>query len=147
VKLKGLKFVFYKFQGFVGIRKWGLRNMYYMEYYKKYNFEDMSREDLIQEILRLNKFVDEMEKIIDKLETVNDTLMKRHPAYKENIKADDIMDKLLAGYSLTKIGKYYGCDKKTIKNRLYREQWTDEDIAKLRQGIDVRKEDWFNNGY
>ena len=47
--------------------------MYYMEYYKKYNFEDMSREDLIQEILRLNKFVDEMEKIIDKLETVNDT--------------------------------------------------------------------------
>ena len=73
--------------------------------------------------------------------------MEKHPAFKENINADVIMDKLVAGESLTKIGKYYGCDKKTIKNRLYREQYTDNDIAKLRQGIDVRKEDWFYNDY
>ncbi|MBZ2174333.1 hypothetical protein K8M07_03630 [Schnuerera sp. xch1] len=89
-----------------------------MEYYGNYNFDEMSHEDLVQEILCLNWFVDEMQKSIDKLEKVNDTLMKKHPAFKENINADDIMDKLVAGDSLTKIGKYYGCDKKTIKNRL-----------------------------
>lgn len=121
--------------------------MDYMEYYGNYDFDNMSQEDLVQEILRLNWFVDEMQRSIDKIEKVNGTLMKKHPAFKENINADDIMDKLVAGDSLTKIGKYYGCDKKTIKNRLYREQYTDRDIDKLRQGIDVRKEDWFNNGY
>lgn len=121
--------------------------MKYRKYYEYYDFEQMSKEDLVQEILGLNWIIDEMQKTIDKLEKVNDTLMKKHPAFKENINADDIMDKLVAGESLTKIGKYYGCDKKTIKNRLYREQWTDEDIRKLRQGIDVRKEDWFNSGY
>ena len=125
----------------------GVKDMDHMEYHENYNFDGMSQEDLVQEILRLNWFVDEMQKTIDKLEKVNDTLMKKHPAFKENINADDIMDKLVVGESLTKIGKYYGCDKKTIKNRLYRGQWTDKDIAKLRQGIDVRKEDWFNNGY
>ena len=90
--------------------------MDYMEYYENYIFNEMSYEDLVQEILRLNWFVDEMQKTIDKLEKINDTLMKKHPAFKENINADDIMDKLVAGESLTKIGKYYGCDKKTIKN-------------------------------
>lgn len=124
-----------------------VKYMKYMKYYENYNFDDMLQEDLVQEILRLNWFVDEMQKTIDKIEKVNDALMKKHPAFKENINADDIIDKLVAGDSLTKIGKYYDCDKKTIKNRLYREQYTDKDIAKLRQGIDVRKEDWFNNGY
>lgn len=121
--------------------------MDHMEYYENYNFENMSREDLVQEILRLNWFIDKTLAELDKFEKVNETLMKKHPAFKENINADVIMDKLVAGESLTKIGKYYGCDKKTIKNRLYQEQYTDQDIAKLRQGIDVRKEDWFNNGY
>ena len=121
--------------------------MDHMEYYENYNFENMSREDLVQEILSLNWFIDKTLAELDKFEKVNGTLMKKHPAFKESINADDIMDKLVAGESLTKIGKYYGCDKRTIKNRLYREQWTDRDIAKLRQGIDVRKEDWFNNGY
>ena len=127
--------------------KMGVKDMYHMEYYGSYNFENMSREDLIQEILSLNWFVEKTLAELDRFEKVNETIMKKHPAFKENINPDDIMDKLVAGESLTKIGKYYGCDKKTIKNRLYREQWSDKDIAKLRQGIDVRKEDWFNNGY
>lgn len=121
--------------------------MNYMKYYENYNFDDMSQEDLVQEILRLNWFVDEMQKTIDKLEKVNDTLMKKHPAFKENINADDIMDKLVAGDSLTKIGKYYGCDKKTIKNRLYREGFKDEDIVKLKSGIDIRKSYWLVEEY
>jgi hypothetical protein len=127
--------------------KMGVKDMNHMEYYENYNFENMSREDLVQEILRLNWFADKTLAELDKFEKVNETLMKKHPAFKENINVDDIMDKLVAGESLTKIGKCYGCDKKTIKNRLYREQYTDRDIAKLRQGVDVRKEDWFNNGY
>jgi spore coat protein CotF len=77
--------------------------MNYMKYYENYNFDDMLQEDLVQEILRLNWFVDEMQKTIDKIEKVNDTLMKKHPAFKENINVDDIIDKLVAGDSLTKI--------------------------------------------
>lgn len=121
--------------------------MNYMEYYENYNFDDMSQEDLVQEILRLNWFVDEMQKNIDKLEKINDTLMKKHPAFKENINADDIIDKLMVGDSLTKIGKHYGCDKKTIKNRLYREGFKDEDIVKLKNGIDIRKSNWLVEEY
>lgn len=121
--------------------------MKHMKYYENYDFENMSREDLIQEILRLNWFADKTLAELDKHEKVNDTLMKKHPAFKENINADDIMDKLVAGKSLTEIGKYYGCDKKTIKNRLIRDGWTDKHIDQLKQGMDVRKVDWFYNDY
>lgn len=37
--------------------------------------------------------------------------------------------------------------KRLLKTAYNREQYTDRDIAKLRQGIDVPKEDWFNNEY
>lgn len=122
-------------------------------YWEEDNLDELyDKERPEEEIKRLNFIIDGLEKEItrltfenEKLKEENDKLLKNHPAYKHNISAEEIVQMLVQGDSLSKVGRHFGCDKKTIKNRLYRADYTDEDISQLMKGIQVQPSNWVNH--
>lgn len=129
--------------------------MYYDDFSNFNDFSDYNKYDDDEfNIYVENDRINKLEWDIDLLKQENIDLKKKnkhleslyrkqhHPAYRDDISVEDIVNMLLAGDSFNKISNCIKCDRKTIKNHLYNAYYTDEDIKQLRAGNNVKPSNW-----